>query len=115
MSPNLASNIPGISFFIPFCQKPRVLEWSLKVEPAWLAHRSVWASGWIIHLIQPEKADHIESLPTDPHCWQPRKGKSIFVAQCLGPMKRCFLWKEIQLLKYYMHLVDTATKSTENQ
>lgn len=56
-SPNLARDIPGISFFIPFCQKPRVLEQSLKAEPAWLAHRSAWVSCWIIRLIQLEKAD----------------------------------------------------------
>lgn len=63
MSPNLASDIPGISFFIPFCPKPHVLERSLKVEPAWLARRSTWVSGWIIPLIQPEKADSHRVAP----------------------------------------------------
>lgn len=57
MSLNLASDIPGISCFIPFCQKPRVLEWSPKVEPACPAHRSAWVPCWITHLTELEKAD----------------------------------------------------------
>lgn len=90
MSPNLASNIPGISFFIPFCQKPRVLEWSLKVEPAWLAHRSAWVSRWIIHLIQLEKADSHTVAPRQSPLLAAEKRQIHFCSPVSGTDEKMF-------------------------
>lgn len=37
---------------IPFCQKPHVLGWNLQVGPAWLGHRLMWVSCWLVRPIQ---------------------------------------------------------------
>lgn len=90
MSPNLASDIPGISFFIPFCQKPRVPERSLKVEPAWLARRSAWVSCWINHLIQLEKADSRRAAPRQPPPLAAEKRRIHFCIPVSGTDEKTF-------------------------